>query len=269
MYLFKKLRERDYYFSINVLKIVIKNRIIIKSLKNYINEDTVNKSSDRYGVWGNVDRLNKYLGLRLTNIDLIQILSGELLKRKIYVEIGVSVMKNFFLLANNLKDSKLYAFDINLIYKPIENRFRTIEKGNPSLYNFKSNHITYYQGNVYEKNDLITFKNLFDEKINFIYSDADHREIGLLNEYLFFYKNLLDNEFLIYFDDVNSSTIPAVRKIFSSLKEEKNVFFYTFLINGWMGKNDNLHRNAIITNIDIPNILKKHRIKLKNFKNNL
>ena len=48
-------------------------------------------------------------------------------------------------------------------------------------------------------------------------------------------------------------------------KKRHNVKAHTFAINGWLGDNENLHKNGIISNLDIQSKLKKDRIKLKNF----
>ena len=40
----------------------------------------------------------------------------------------------------------------------------------------------------------------------------------------------------------------------------------TPLINGWIGKHQNQHKNAILSTYNINNFLINERIKLKNFK---
>ena len=55
----KKIISRDYYLSLSVLSIVIKNRLKLKKLGKYIDIDEINKSNDKYGVWQNTDNLNK------------------------------------------------------------------------------------------------------------------------------------------------------------------------------------------------------------------
>ena len=266
----KKIISRDYYLSLSVLSIVVKNRIKLKKLGKYIDLNEINKSNDKYGVWQNTDNLNKFLGFRLTNIDLMQFLTSLIPKKIIYTEIGVSVLKNFFLMANFLNKSKLYAFDINKIYPPMKKYLKqTSENKNIVEYIFKNNKIIYFQGNVFSQRDLENFSNIFSKKTNFVYSDADHSKEGLLFEYEHFYKNMLDEEFILYFDDINSKTMPGFKAIFEQIKKErtdKEISGYTFWINGWMGKNENQHQNGIISTINISKALKEKRIKLKYFK---
>jgi len=264
----KKLSKRDYYLSYISFLIVARNRLKLFKLGNFIDINEVNKSNDMYGVWKNVNNLNKFLGFRLTNIDLIQFLSTLLSQKIIYTEIGVSVLKNFYLMANFLKKGKLYAFDINDIYKPMEDKFKLVNKTEvKSNYLLGNNEIIYFKGDVFSSDDLIAFSQEFKEKTNLVYSDADHTERGLMFEYEYFYKLVLDQEFILYFDDINSKTMPGFLKILENLRTEKphlKINGYTFWINGWMGKNENQHRNGIISTINIPYELKKNKIKLKN-----
>ena len=265
-----RLSRRDFYLSYTAFLIVVKNRIKLFKLGKFIDIDEINKSDDMYGVWKNVNNLNKFLGFRLTNIDLIQFLSTLLSQKVVYTEIGVSVLKNFYLMANFLNKSKLYAFDINDIYKPMEKKLKFINKsGIKTKYLLDSNEIIYFKGNVFSSDDLISFSDEFKKKTNLIYSDADHTEKGLMFEYEYFYKLVLDEEFILYFDDINSKTMPGFLKILEKIRTERpssNISGYTFWINGWMGKNENQHRNGIISTINISRELKKNKIKLKNFK---
>ena len=48
--------------------------------------------------------------------------------------------------------------------------------------------------------------------------------------------------------------------------ENNNTNLYTFWIYGWLGQYEDMHKNAIITNIDIESILEKENIRLPFFK---
>jgi len=265
-----RLSSRDFYLSYFLLSIIIRNRIKLFRLGKFVNQNEVKKSNDMYGVWKNVNNLNKFLGFRITNIDLMQFLSTLIPQKITYTEIGVSVLKNFYLMASYLKNSQLYAFDINNIYKPMEAKLKIISKSDAkSTYHLDSNEIIYFKGNVFSSDDLIAFSDEFEQKTNFVYSDADHTEKGLMFEFEYFYKLALDEEFILYFDDINSKTMPGFLKILEKLKTERpssSINGYTFWINGWMGKNENQHSNGIISTFNIPYNLKKNKIKLKNFK---
>ena len=67
-----RLARRDFYLSYYIFLIVIKNRLNLFKLGSFVEINEVKKSDDMYGVWKNIVNLNKFLGFRLTNIDLIQ-----------------------------------------------------------------------------------------------------------------------------------------------------------------------------------------------------
>jgi len=264
-----KIKKRDYYLSFNTFKIVLNNRKILKNLGNFVEDKYLTNSKDLYGVGKNKVLINKPLGFRLSHIDLIQILTKNYEEKIIYTEIGVSVLKNFFLLANFIDDAELYAFDRNEIYKNIEKYFDLIEENESTKkYNYQNNQITYFIGNVYSESDFDKFIKIQNKKTNFIFSDADHSEEGIFLEYKNYYSKNLAENFIIYFDDINSATYPALDQIISDLRKnkQKQIYAYTFWINGWLGKHQNQHKNAILSTFDIENFLMDERIKLKNFK---
>ena len=41
--------------------------------------------------------------------------------------------------------------------------------------------------------------------------------------------------------------------------------FYTFYINGWVGQYEIMHKNGIITNLDLSKILKDESVNLRKF----
>ena len=100
----------------------------------------------------NIQIVNKKMGYRMSNLDLLQLLSLSLSEKIIYTEIGVSVLKNFYLMANYLDNAELYAFDRNEIYKNVEKEFTSKTRNeNVGMYKFNNNLITYFKGDVYSK----------------------------------------------------------------------------------------------------------------------
>ena len=77
----------------------------------------------------------------------------------------------------------------------------------------------------------------FNRKTNLIYSDADHTEKGLMFEYEYFYKLVLDEEFILYFDDINSKTMPGFLKILEKLEQKDHpvvlMVIHSGLMAGW------------------------------------
>lgn len=266
--LIKKFKNRDIYLNFGLFKIVLKNRKLLKSIKTFKSGTLISESEDNYGLTSRgYELVDEDINLRLTYIDLIPYLCRYISNEIIYVEIGVSVLKNFYCVANNLTSSKMFAFDINRINPIIEEKFNNKKQisDQSTSYIFNSNSITYVEGDVYNSEDLQELLSL-SKKPNFIFSDADHTPEGLINEYNNFYSKCLDENFIIYFDDLNSEIISTFIDIYNDIaKKRHNVKAHTFAINGWLGDNENLHKNGIISNLDIQSKLKKDRIKLKNF----
>lgn len=266
--LIKKFINRDIYLNFGLLKIVLKNRKLLKYIKTFKSKSLISESKDNYGLTSRgYELVDEDINLRLTYIDLIPYLCRYISNEIIYVEIGVSVLKNFYCVANNLTSSKMFAFDINRINPIIEEKFNNKKQisDQSTSYIFNSNLITYVEGDVYNSKDLQELLGL-SKKPNFIFSDADHTPEGLINEYNNFYSKCLDENFIIYFDDLNSEMFSTFIDIYNDIaKKRHNVKAHTFAINGWLGDNENLHKNGIISNLDIQSKLKKDRIKLKNF----
>ncbi len=266
--LIKKFKNRDIYLNFGLFKIVLKNRKLLKSIKTFKSGTLISESEDNYGLTSRgYELVDEDINLRLTYIDLIPYLCRYISNEIIYVEIGVSVLKNFYCVANNLTSSKMFAFDINRINPIIEEKFNNKKQisDQSTSYIFNSNSITYVEGDVYNSEDLQELLSL-SKKPNFIFSDADHTPEGLINEYNNFYSKCLDENFIIYFDDLNSEMFSTFIDIYNDIaKKRHNVKAHTFAINGWLGDNENLHKNGIISNLDIQSKLKKDRIKLKNF----
>ena len=266
--LIKKFKNRDIYLNFGLFKIVLKNLKLLKSIKTFKSDSLISESEDNYGLTSKgYELVDEDINLRLTYIDLIPYLCRYISNEIIYVEIGVSVLKNFYCVANNLTSSKMFAFDINRINPIIEEKFNNKKQisDQSTSYIFNSNLITYVEGDVYNSKDLQELLSL-SKKPNFIFSDADHTPKGLINEYNNFYSKCLDENFIIYFDDLNSEMFSAFIDIYNDIaKKRHNVKAHTFAINGWLGDNENLHKNGIISNLDIQSKLKKDRIKLKNF----
>tara|TARA_Y100000389_G_scaffold203602_1_gene252583 strand:- start:13961 stop:14794 length:834 start_codon:yes stop_codon:yes gene_type:complete len=267
--LIKKFINRDIYLNIKLARIVFNNRKALKSIKSFRSGTLISKSKDNYGLTKKgYDLVDKNINLRLTYMDIIPYLCNYIGNEIIYVEIGVSVLKNFYCIANNLTSSKLFAFDINTINPIIEEKFNYKKQlsNNSKSYEFNSNQITYIQGDVYNSGDLQELVDL-SQQANFIFSDADHTPEGLMSEYVNYYSKCLAENFIIYFDDINSEMFETFITIYKDIEKKlSNINAYTFAINGWFGENENLHKNGIITNLDIQSKLKTDRIKLKNFK---
>ena len=97
--------------------VVKKNRESLSSVDCFVTDEIYNNSPDNYGLPQHVRHLiDLPINTELTYVDVLMFLKNHLqTKHPKYVEIGVSVLKTFYQVANFLQDSELYAFDINTI----------------------------------------------------------------------------------------------------------------------------------------------------------
>ena len=239
-------------------KEIAQNKEALLAVESFIDPETYASSKDFYGlpvyILKHIDKTyNKYP----TYSDLILYLLNSFSKSPKYIEVGVSVLKNLYLISSGKSGLEIFAYDINKI-NPVVEKYLQLEesKDNIKKYTHNANKISYFQGDVFETEDLQKFKNLI-KKVDFIFSDAHHSYEGLMSEYENLIKDILNEEFIVYYDDLSGDLLKAFIEISQKLSKSHKVFTFTFLINGWIGNHEKMHRNGIITNIDI----------IKNFKN--
>jgi hypothetical protein len=258
------------HFEIDNQDLLIKfseiNRESLRLIPNWIPANNFKNSYFNYGVPESiVNLLNLPLGRSITYTDLISYLVRDF-KAINYFEIGVSVGKNFYQLANQFKDSHLTGFDIENINPVLEDEFiyknkiewdlqiksvRT-EKATISEYDYKTNKIKYLAGDIWDES---CWEKLDGHKFNVIFSDALHEPKALLWEYEMIKKyNLLAMDFIFIWDDLNNGLEESFKEIIMDFK--KNEFqeykSYLFKINGWLGENYPLkHDVGILTNINL------------------
>ena len=89
----------------------------------------------------------------------------------------------------------------------------------------------------------------------------------MLAEFDFLIKNILDTSFIIYYDDLNKNIENAFENIVKDLSSKyPKIKAVSFLINGWLGQNEKMHRNGFITNTDFIEILESNRVNLLDMK---
>jgi len=245
------------------------NRKTLASVGNFIEENSYEASKDLYGLPRNkIKYINKKINNYPTYTDLLTFFPKALnLKKVNYVEIGVSVLKNFYQISNSLELATLYAFDINDINPSVSKNFEFTNKDENTLsFKYKSNDIFYFKGDVFKNEDLINFSKLVG-KANIIFSDANHSPEGVLAEFDFLISNILDKSFLIYYDDLNKNIENTFKNIVKDLSiNNPKITAVSFLINGWLGQNEKMHRNGFITNTNFIEILQFNRVNLLDMK---
>ena len=255
--------------------VVTFNRNTLASVESFIKDEDYEKSKDLYGLPRFVYHLiNKPMNRDLTYVDLLMFLRRFLNKEKVsYLEIGVSVLKTFFQVANYLENSHLYAYDINLMNPTIESKFTKVGLCD---YEHKSNKITYFRGDVFKVDDLNKFKYHLryghNNLIDILFSDANHSYNGLMSEYNNMIKDILSEEFILYYDDLNWDNNPENEDMdtaFSNIsqdirknRQDKKITVALLNVNGWLGNHEFKHTNGIITTLDIKTIFQEHNINI-------
>jgi len=248
------------------INIIRDNRLYLSSIETFLTEDQY-KLND-YGIPRNLfEHIDKKINDYPTYSDLLIFISRNMDKEKInYLEIGVSVMKNYLQIANQFRNSLIVGFDNNEINPNFSKEFTQL-KPNHFTSEINENKLIYFIGDLLDEKDTDEFKNI-DEKYDLIFSDALHTKKGVMAEYRNIIKDSLSDTFVLYFDDLDfPDLMSASLEIFEDLKiQYDNLSFLTFDIHGWVGENEKFHRNGFITNIDFDKILKKKKIKLRNYK---
>ena len=247
----------------NLDEIIQSNRNHLKKVSNFITREDWLKSPYHYGLPDFAfPKINLPIGDDITYTDLLQYLSQHLKKDVVYFEIGVSVLKNFYQMANYFQNSTLIGFDINLINPSIEKLFQAIDlQSNPKTYHYSNNQLYYYQGDVFQPQDFAKCHEAVGwKKYNVVFSDALHRPDAIIKEYHNGIKKYLDDdEFILYYDDLEGGMKDAFFKIATDLCQSRNLSLgehvAVFKIGGWLGKNEYQHTNGIISTLPIKTLI--------------
>jgi predicted O-methyltransferase YrrM len=253
-------------------EVIKHNRYTLASVKQFINEKDWKTSGDTYGLPDFAfPHIDKPINYEPTYVDLLMYLSKYMKKDFKYLELGVSVLKTFYQVANYITNGTLYAYDINDINPTVEKLFTKED----NHYNFKTNKIEYFKGNVFLREDLQRFKKemLGDDKIDMIFSDANHSYEGLKSEYENLISEILAKDFVLYYDDLlwdedkltgektmNQAFLENAQKI---SKNNPNVKTCLLKVNGWIGQHEYKHCNGLITTLPIEALLQGSKITSK------
>lgn len=245
------------------------NRETLKKINNWIDDEVYEKSIYQYGLPRQVRHIiDREIDADITYTDTILFLSSFLKKDINYLELGVSVGKNFFQVTNFLKNSNITGFDIEDINPTLERFFSkknriewetmkgSMKKKNSSintyLYEPNNNKIWYLSGDVFDEK---SWQRLSGNKYNIIFSDAFHSPEALLIEYEMVKKyGLIDEEeFILIWDDLHGEMEISFNKIWLDLQQKYNLKENDKLricLNGWLGQNEFVHEIGIISKIN-------------------
>ena len=249
------------YMNKDLKEIININRQFLSEIDNFLPEE-VYKNND-YGIQRRIyEELDKEIDKYPTYSDLIiyimKLIHGS--QNINYLEIGVSVLKNYLQINNAIIDSHIQAYDINSI--------------NPNFSDLKStsrnnNKLSYFEGSVLSAEDSQKFKLKINKDFDFIFSDALHTPEGIKSEYNLIIKENLGEDFIIYYDDLDFPGIEdEVYSICEDLESNNNkkIYFYSFSIYGWIGNHEKTHKNGILTTHDLKKLFRDENCKILKFK---
>lgn len=250
------------------LKIIIsKNRKYLESIDNFLTIKEYEKNN--YGIPLHIyENINKEINNKLTYSDLIIYLTHLFKGTELnYLEIGVSVLKNFMQINNQLENSNLVAYDINNIVTKFSSDFTGTKEnvvGNFYQSNKGKNNICYFKGDVLNNQDTQNFNEINKFKFDFIMSDALHTKEGIISEYENIINGNLNDKFILYYDDLDFPELEnAATQVLKKLQMNyENLSFYTFWIYGWVGQHEKMHKNGFITNLPVKKYLDAGDIRL-------
>jgi len=246
---------------------IVANRATLAHISNWIDEKAFADSCFSYGVPEFIRKhINKPLNDDLTYTDLMVFLTKKYFSSPQYLEIGVSVGKNFFQMLNAGVPGKYVGFDIEEINPVLEKELHlrskkeweglegSIKKTRPSLksYDFKGLDVQYMSADVWDKQSWAKLKG---NSFNIIFSDALHTPEAILFEFEMLVQNgLLAEKFIIVWDDL----VGKMKRSFFSIVRKYNKLFalreiYLLNINGWIGQYEAPHSIGIISNFSFNN----------------
>jgi len=248
--------------------VILFNRSTLAGVDKFVDDPDYNESPDNYGLPEHVKHLiDLPVGPQPTYVDLLMFLQTHFAKDNIkYVEIGVSVLKTFYQVSNFLKNSHLYAFDINRINPTMEKRLTRTRPAvnNLNQYKLDSNNISYFQGDVYSQSDFSNFKEHVGAPVNIVFSDAHHTSLGLASEFNQYIKDSLDEDFILFYDDLERPSMQGVFvDIAENISEKRAGIEAMFLqVNGWLGEHEHVHTTGIVSSLDLANIFLENNIQI-------
>lgn len=234
--------------------IIHKNRAHLHSVKNWIALEDYRRSRAHYGCPPRVlPLLNLPIDEQPTYTDMLVYAASLLPSGVRHLELGVSVGKNFYVLANAFADAMLLGFDWEKINPLLERRFHRVTTDRRLCwYRYGTNRIGYLQGDIASAEDWAA---LAGQKFNLVLSDACHqprmlrRELAMLERY-----DLL----VIVWDDLDRLESGPVTRAFLRIADFLQARYrlpaasvFRVELNGWLGQHEHKHTVGVINNLGL------------------
>jgi hypothetical protein len=236
-----------------------RNRDILQSVDRWLDEETWRNARDGYGCPGFAfPKLNLPVSLDPTYTDVIVALASLVPQPVRYLELGVSVGKNLYVVARALEGATVYGLDWEpvspVLARELTRAGRTLPAAEPGTTRFEvgQTSVTYVQG---DELDAATWRRLAGNRFGLVFSDACHSpkalafEVDQLLEH-----HLLDPAgFAMVWDDLGPSSMADE---FSRLAARLKSAFpattaFQASVNGSLGEHEPPHRIGIASNIGL------------------
>lgn len=248
-------------------EIINQNRKSLDLVNEWIDEDAFKNSFFSYGVPDFIKpHINKPINHSVTYSDLMLYVSRQYFEKINYLEIGVSLGKNFFQMLHGNNGAGFTGFDIEEINPVLEKQLHfkektewttpadSIKKTNSSLKKFEFNgmDVDYLCADVWDEN---SWAKLEGNHFNIIFSDALHSPKAILFEFEMLVKyDLLDKKFVIIWDDLVGKMKNSFFKIIEKYDKKYEIEeIYLMNMNGWIGDNEAPHTVGLISNFKLEN----------------
>ena len=261
---------QEFFNPVQISPIISRNRTTLSSVPHWIDPKVYEDSIFQYGLPSElIPLIDRPLNSETTYTDAICFLMTQLSQPVRYLELGVSVGKNFFQVASFLSNSSVTGFDIEEINpilearlsgKTVDSRWATatasMKKAESSLtsYTLGTNRVRYLSGDIFDEN---SWARLAGEKFNVVFSDAFHSPEALRFEYEMIkrYKLLDSGQFIMMWDDLGDDMTVEFLRIFRDMQAAHGLSKGNLALNsyrGWMGEYVRKHMIGIIHRLDTP-----------------
>jgi len=257
--IFTLMNKMQLFTHAQLEPIIEVNRKTLSEVKQWIKDDVYENSLFQYGLPRRLRHLiDKEIGNEVCYTDVILYLSQFLREKINYLELGVSVGKNFFQVANFLEGSTLTGVDIEEINPTLESFFNRGERvewdSMPNSIKKTKSSITQYTYPV-KRNEVKYCSGDILDQFNLIFSYALHNPAALLFEFEMIKKyGLLEKEFVIVWDDLGGQMTSSFMRIWADLSRQSNLADTNKAIThcrGWLGINEYPHTIGIIASFSV------------------
>lgn len=240
-------------------EIIQRNREHLHSIARWITPEDYRDSRDHYGCPPHVlPLLNLPIDHQPTYTDLLVYAAGRLPGPVRYLELGVSVGKNLYVLAKALRRALLVGFDWERFNPLLAERFDYLRTDKRMRwYRCAANEVGYLQGDI---GVPAHWAPLRGRRFNLVLSDACHQPEMLRQEFAMLeHYDLIDPAgFVMVWDDLDrresGPVSRAQREIVRSLSRRfglPRAAGFRLEMNGWLGQHEHKHTVGVINSIGL------------------